>query len=380
MRVGLVSWWFNRGQATVMRTLRHALDQIGHETYVLARPTASNFERPDFISSDGVWADHDRLTAASASDIPTSEYLSWATVNQLDACFFFQNLDFAGIGALREIGVRTIGTYMWEAFDECQAKDAARVFDVVYAMNEPSASRYVELGLRRVPSVRFAAHPDIAAAATRRTRDPSAPVRFVFMAGYLRARKPLGAIVEGFRRGARNGAELTIKAQIPIRRGDLVLPRSGPELTARYVNAPEQADFSELDLERVRVVTDDLSQEDFLHELQSHDVVIGVSRWEGLGLHLYECEALGMPLLLNDMEPYSSYADEGGRCLLVDSHSIGTRKCGIEIHEPDLESLAAAFEQLSTRVEVDKLRAIPQVSHEQRWQQFRDDVSALLTP
>ena len=56
MRVGLVSLWFNRGQATVMRTIRAALDELGHETHVLARPTDSSFERPSFIADDSVWA------------------------------------------------------------------------------------------------------------------------------------------------------------------------------------------------------------------------------------------------------------------------------------------------------------------------------------
>ena len=374
MRVGLVSWWFNRGQATVMRTLRHALDELGHETHVLARPTASDFERPEFISSEGVWADHKRLTAASASDIPKSEYVAWAAANELDVCFFFQNLDFAGIGAMRDLGVRTIGTYMWESFDAQQARAADAVFDVVYAMNEPSAARYVELGLTEVAKVRFAAHPDLAKA-PRPDRAPSEAVRFVFMAGYLRARKPLGAIVEGFRRGARQGAALTVKAQIPVRRGDLVVAGSAPEISQRYQDAPGLADLGS---DAIRVVTDDLHEDDYLRELQTHDVVVGVSRWEGLGLHLYECEALGIPLLLNHMEPYVDYAHDGGRCLLVASHSIGTRKSGIEIHEPDLDSLASAFEQLSSRDEVDRLRTMNQIDHAERWRQFRRDIEPLL--
>ena len=38
MRVGVVSKWFNRGQPVVGRQLRSALDELGHETFVLARP------------------------------------------------------------------------------------------------------------------------------------------------------------------------------------------------------------------------------------------------------------------------------------------------------------------------------------------------------
>ena len=39
MRIGLVTKWFNRGQAFVSRYLRDALDAQGHETFILARPT-----------------------------------------------------------------------------------------------------------------------------------------------------------------------------------------------------------------------------------------------------------------------------------------------------------------------------------------------------
>jgi hypothetical protein len=44
MRVGIVSLWFNRGQAVVSRRIRAALDQAGLWTAVLARPapTASS--------------------------------------------------------------------------------------------------------------------------------------------------------------------------------------------------------------------------------------------------------------------------------------------------------------------------------------------------
>ena len=38
MRIGLVSYWFNRGQATVGRHLRSAFEQLGHDTFVLAPP------------------------------------------------------------------------------------------------------------------------------------------------------------------------------------------------------------------------------------------------------------------------------------------------------------------------------------------------------
>ncbi len=77
MRIGLVAYWFNRGQGVVARQLRSALDDLGHETYVLARPTRKTNIRPDWIDASGVWA-QERVTAASDYAIPSDEYEAWA--------------------------------------------------------------------------------------------------------------------------------------------------------------------------------------------------------------------------------------------------------------------------------------------------------------
>ena len=61
MRIGICSWWFNRGQAVVGRQLRSALDSLGHETFVLARPSRDVSVRPSFIDRTG--ADELMVTA-----------------------------------------------------------------------------------------------------------------------------------------------------------------------------------------------------------------------------------------------------------------------------------------------------------------------------
>ena len=54
MRIGIVAYWFNRGQAVVARQIRSALDGLGHETFVLARPTRKTNIRPDWIDQTDV--------------------------------------------------------------------------------------------------------------------------------------------------------------------------------------------------------------------------------------------------------------------------------------------------------------------------------------
>jgi hypothetical protein len=376
VRVGLVTWWFNRGQATVMRTMRAALDEAGHDTYVLARPTDPEFERSDYVAEDGVWA-QPRVTRASRADIPAEEYVSWAAAHRLDAVLLFQNFDVEGIGALRAAGVATAGTYMWEAFGPEDAAQVAPVLDRVFALNRPSADRYRDLGLDVGEAIPFAMHPDFGASAVVDARPPGG-VRFMFAAGYLRARKPLGAVVEAFVRGAAPDATLTIKSQVPIRAGDLIRPTTTREVTTRYETNPGGLDELGPGDPRIAVVSDDLDEPDFVAQLRAHDVVVGVSRWEGLGLHLYECEALGVPLVLNRMEPFVDHARLGGRCLLVDSKVIGRRKQGIDVHEPDVASLAAAFARLSSPAAIAERFGEPGSSPE-RWEGFVGAIDRLVS-
>ena len=75
MRIGLVTKWFASGQAVVSRQLRSALDELGHETFVLARPGKGPREQVD--RGDPVWAQAG-ITQASAADVSLAEYERWA--------------------------------------------------------------------------------------------------------------------------------------------------------------------------------------------------------------------------------------------------------------------------------------------------------------
>ena len=72
MRIGICAYWFNRGQGVVARQIRSALDSLGHQTFVLARPTRAKNIRPAFIDHSGVW-DQPSVTDASAYRIPAAE-------------------------------------------------------------------------------------------------------------------------------------------------------------------------------------------------------------------------------------------------------------------------------------------------------------------
>ena len=108
MRVGVVTKWFNRGQPVVARQLRSAVDELGHETFVLARPKKERGPRPGALDRDDVW-DQPGITEGSEYDIPREEYVRWAEKNRIEAILCDQNYQFAGLAELRSRGVRTIG-------------------------------------------------------------------------------------------------------------------------------------------------------------------------------------------------------------------------------------------------------------------------------
>ena len=86
MRIGIVSYWFNRGQATVSRYIRTTYDKLGHETFVLARPTKESFYLPGFIDTTDVWS-QPGVTSASCYEIPLREYTTWVKDNSLEVVF-----------------------------------------------------------------------------------------------------------------------------------------------------------------------------------------------------------------------------------------------------------------------------------------------------
>ena len=105
MRVGIVSKWTASGQAVVARQIRSALDELGHETFVLARPGSG----PARASRGGAASSIRSGTSpasprAPSTRCPLAEYEDWARANSLEPILFDENYQFDEIGALRERG------------------------------------------------------------------------------------------------------------------------------------------------------------------------------------------------------------------------------------------------------------------------------------
>jgi glycosyltransferase involved in cell wall biosynthesis len=327
MRVGVVTKWFNRGQPVVGRQLRSALDELGHETFVLARPKKEKGPRPGALDRDDVW-DQPRVTESAAYEITGDEYAAWVEENGIEAVFCDQNYQFDELAQLRRRGVRTIGRFVWEHFTSDDVAGAREAFDVVYSLTRAEQERYRGMGLE-TPYVTWGCHPELLEVARETNRDVGdGLVTYVFPGGFLGHRKPLEPVLEAFEATTDPRLRLLVKAQVE----------------RKQVRPAEEA--AERD-ERVVVDLGDKPWREHLRELASCDVCLAPARWEGLGLPLYEAIAFGQPAITNDRPPMNEAIHDGVNGLLVSSHENGTAKSGIAAVDPDVGDLKRAIEELA---------------------------------
>jgi glycosyltransferase involved in cell wall biosynthesis len=321
MRVGISSFWFNRGQGVVGRHLRSALDELGHETFVLARPTRGGNLRPSFIDKTGVW-DQPGVTAASRYEIPGRELRRWAKDNEIEAALFDQNYQFEEIAKLRESGVRTIGRFVWEHFSAEHVAPAQEAFDLIYSMTAVEQERYARMGIDS-PRVRWGCHPELLNWAGWGPAETGEAVRLLYPGGFMSARKPIAAVLDAFSATTDPRLRLIVKAQVD-RHSDIV------------------ATATERD-ERIEAVTEDLPEDEHIALFASSHACLAPSRWEGLGLHLYEATALGMPIITNDNPPMNEIVIDGVNGLLVPGVPSTVRpRSDIGSFDPDLPALTRA--------------------------------------
>ena len=164
MRVGVVTKWFNRGQPVVGRQLRSAVDELGHESFVLARPKKEKGPRPGALDRDDVW-DQPGVTEASAYDDPRRRVRApGSTRTGSRRSSATRTTSSPSWRELRRRGVRTIGRFVWEHFTAEHVAGAREAFDVVYSLTRAEQRRYAEMGLE-TPYVPWGCHPELLAVA-----------------------------------------------------------------------------------------------------------------------------------------------------------------------------------------------------------------------
>lgn len=358
MRVGIVSKWFNRGQPIVGRYIRSAVEELGHESFVLARPRREKGPMGGALERSGIW-DQPGVTEAASFEVTASEYLDWAERNSIEVLLCDQNYQFDELAQLRRRGVRVIGRFVWEHFARAHLEPARAAYDVIYSVTRCEQQRYAGWGLQ-TPRVPWGIHPELLAVAPRRSSDGL--TRFVFPGGFLGHRKPAEPVIEAFSRTASPDLRLLVKAQVERSSLDAILPAI-------------EADG------RIELRLADEPWEEHLVAIAANDVCISPSRWEGLGLPLYEAMAFAMPVITNDDPPMSEVVRDGDNGLLVPSHPDGTARSGILAKRPDVPAMAVAIERIAEPEQLGRLREGAERSRaELSWDRTLDGLGKLLEP
>ena len=359
MRIGIVTKWFASGQAVVSRQIRSALDELGHETFVLAKPGKGPRANQERVP-DPVW-DQPGVTEANDADPSAEEYAAWVEANSIDAVFCDQNDQFDEIRSLRERGVRTIGRFVWESFAAADAEPAKTAYDVIYSFTRAEQERYATLGIDS-PLLTWGVHPELIALGDQAERDRVADelIRFVVPGSFMGKRKPFPEIVEAFVRTSDPRLRLLIRGQVDRKAGKLEKAAGGDE--------------------RVVIELEDRPTDAHMRQFAACDVCLSPSRWEGLGLPLYEAIAVGMPSITNDSPPMNEVVIDGVNGIVVDSVSWGEAGSGIPAFDPDFGQLTEAIERLADESERAKLArgAIELRDGERSWSRTVDGLKQLL--
>jgi len=354
MRIGIVSKWFNRGQPVVGRYLRSAFEVLGHETLVLARPKKERGPRPGALDRDDVW-DQPGITEASAFEVPLREYEGWVEANRIDAVFCDQNYQFDELAALRGQGIKIVGRFVWEHFAEEHVQGAMEAYDLVYSMTRAEQERYRGWSME-TPYVQWGVHPELTSIAPDRGGEN---VRLIFPGGFIGHRKPVLDVVEAFARTDDEALRLLVTAQVDRRLDE------ASEIAARD--------------SRIAIDVEDYPRMEYLQRFADCDACLAISRWEGLGLPLFEAIAFGMPVITMDVPPMNEPVEQDLNGVLVRSLPDGHAKSGITAYRPDVDDLASAIERLADPDVRERLAAGAREMRERRsWSRTVEDLGVLL--
>ncbi|MFH2072256.1 MAG: glycosyltransferase [Actinomycetota bacterium] len=355
MRIGFVSLWVNRGQGIVTRQIRDVMEEAGHETFVLARPTGDLAAMPSHVDESEEWLDPS-VTYGSRYQMDPSEYVNWAKAHQLDVMMTDQNLQFAGIKAVRNLGVRTIGRFVWERYGENNVEKTIQSFDTVFSLTLAEQERYARFGIES-PYVRYGVHPSIIESTAPKPAD--GPMLFIFHGGAHGLRKPYQATLEAFKAVANPDIRLVIKSQV--------------EATDRT------EEFRIDDDPRIVEVVEDMSFEEYTAFFSSHHVCLTPTRWEGLGVWLYESIGFGQPVISTDIPPVNEVIRHGVNGLLARPVEIGRKKPDLGIYDPDIGHLTQLITEIAEPGRLQELTATlladrPRLS----WENTKGDYLALV--
>ena len=109
---------------------------------------------------------------------------------------------------------------------------------------------------------------------------------------------------------------------------------------------------------RVEVIVDDMPTDEHRRSVRrAATSCLAPSRWDGLGVFLFEAIGVGMPIVTNDHPPMNEVVEDGLNGLLVGSRPDGLASLGIAAVLPDVDDMARAIARLGDQGLRDQLQA-----------------------
>jgi 1,2-diacylglycerol 3-alpha-glucosyltransferase len=247
------------------------------------------------------------------------------------------------------------GRFVWEHFAEDHLAGALDAYDLIYSMTRAEQERYRRFGIE-APYVQWGCHPELLAIEPHRDGEP---VRCIYPGGFIGHRKPVLQVVEAFSRTSDPRLRLLVTAQVERRL--------------------EEAERIAAGDERIEIQLEDAPRLDYLQRFADCDACLAISRWEGLGLPIYEAIAFGMPVITNDVPPMNEAVEHELNGLLVRSHADGHAKSGITAYLPDVDDLAASIERLADPELRERLaRGAGEVRERRSWSRTVEGMAGLV--
>lgn len=342
MKIGIITYWFNRGQATVGRFLRDSLDSLGHETFIFARPDAS----AGLVSKEDVWQQENIYIGKGYQPEP-NEYVSWAERNDLEIVFLFQNYAFEEIERLKKSGIKTVGCFMRESLKQDHVEKVNKSYTAIYAANISDSSRMKKMGVKNIHNLTWMVHPSQLGDPKPLPEIPT----FFYPGGYSSQRKAYKEVTEGFK-----------SLKVPAR------------LVVKTIKPPRQ----KIAAKNIQIINKEMSTQEYIALLKTVDIMIGVARWEGLGLHLYESIGLGIPILGTNTPPINEVVHHHKtgalvECLGKGKAISGVRACG---HSPKEIALEMQY-MINHHQELQKNQL--KLRNEMSWTRFESQLSQILS-
>lgn len=318
-----------------MRGLRGCLEDMGYATFVLARRGRPSLFQPGLVDTGADWSEPG-VTVSTAHLIPEDEIKKWVFRNNISLVMTFQNYDFDSIRHLREMGIGTTGTFMWEDFSSDHAALAREAFTELFALSECDTARYRSWNLPVTHVPFFSTDIPQAEGMLKEARPKS--LRLLFPGGTMSQRKALGGLLEAHQRLPKGLIELIVKSQRALTRKDLLTGNNYHQII-RTMKRLKHDDVSLRLPSNVRVIQRDISALALDQLLSSVDCVAALSRWEGLNVNIFDAMSRGIPVIATDMAPNSEMVIDGVNGFLVPADKIGERPNGLPILEPRVDAL-----------------------------------------